>query len=328
MTIYGSDVSHYDDPDTRSMFSAGIMFQTHKAGGDVNDAELGTWWGLARNYRDKALLGAYWVLYPGNPVADANEFVARLDQQCSGWRDGPFILQADCEIWSGQSNTLPPISQVNAFCDRLVQLCPKLRPIVYAPKWCYGDKVSALKYPLWASQYVTGTAGFKGLYPGDSSSKWAAYGGKTPAILQYSSSATIGDQTTCDANAFRGTLAQLTALLAPGWTENIVALDATDAKTLLTTDGIITTPSNASDKTTNSYRSAADSLQNIEYHVRATEAAVSALAAQMDLSIDPDDIAAIVAGVLAGLSPEAIAAAIPDDLAVQVADELAKRLAA
>ncbi|RKN38443.1 hypothetical protein [Micromonospora endolithica] len=42
---------------------------------------------------------------------------------------------------------------------------------------------------------------------------------------------------------------------------------------------------------------------------------------------DPVDEDAIVAGVLAGLSPERIAAAIPTDMARQVADELAARLA-
>ena len=37
MTIFGSDVSHYDATDTRAMFSEGIVFQTHKAGGDAPD---------------------------------------------------------------------------------------------------------------------------------------------------------------------------------------------------------------------------------------------------------------------------------------------------
>ena len=43
---------------------------------------------------------------------------------------------------------------------------------------------------------------------------------------------------------------------------------------------------------------------------------------------DQVDEHAVIAGVLAGLSPEAIAAAIPADLAQRVADELAARLAA
>jgi hypothetical protein len=88
---------------------------------------------------------------------------------------------------------------------------------VYAPKWCYGDALVGLSWPLWASSYVSGTGGFRALYPGDDSTRWAAYSGQTPAILQYSSSATIGGQTTSDANAYRGTLQELTTLVAPGW---------------------------------------------------------------------------------------------------------------
>ena len=59
MTIFGSDISHYDAPDTRPMLDDGIVFQTHKAGGDKDDAELGSWWGYVRNERHRALLGAY-----------------------------------------------------------------------------------------------------------------------------------------------------------------------------------------------------------------------------------------------------------------------------
>jgi hypothetical protein len=216
MTIYGSDVSHYDAADTRAMFSDGIVFQTHKAGGDSNDAELASWWNYVKGHRDRVMLGAYWVLYPGNPSSRADSFLARLDSQCPGWRDGPFILQADCEKWNNDVSTVPPVSEVNAFCDRLAAKMPKLKPIGYLPDWVYGD-ISGFRYPLWSSKYVTGSGGYRSLYPGDSAKQWAAYGGKSPSVLQYTSSATIGGQTTCDANAFRGTLADLTELLAPGW---------------------------------------------------------------------------------------------------------------
>lgn len=219
MTIFGSDVSHFDKPDTRAMFAQGIVFQAHKAGGDANDAELNDWWNLVKGYRDTVLLGAYWVLYPGTPSARADSFISRLDAQCPGWRDGPFILQADCEKWNDKASTVPSIGEINAFCDRLADRFPKLNPIVYAPKWVYGDKVAALRYPLWASAYVDGAGSPAHLYPGDSSSRWNAYGGREPSILQFTSSANIGGQSTCDANAFRGTLDELVALLSPGWTK-------------------------------------------------------------------------------------------------------------
>lgn len=218
MTVYGVDLSHFDAPDARAMFGDGISFMTHKAGGDSNDPELGAWWNYVEGYRSpSALLGAYWVLYPGSPVARADQFVARLDSQCPGWRDGPFILQADCEIWGGNSDTAPSITEINAFCDRLAERLPKLNPIAYAPDWVYGGKVSALRYPIWASSYVSGSGGYRDLYPGDGARQWDPYGGRGPSILQYSSSTTIGGQSTCDADAFRGTLKQLTQLLAPGW---------------------------------------------------------------------------------------------------------------
>jgi hypothetical protein len=224
MTIFGWDVSHYDaTPNVDRLIAEGFSFMTHKAGGDANDAELASWWAAVKPKRGRLLLGAYWVLYPGSPAAKADAFLARLDSQCPGWRDGPFILQVDCEKWNGNSATVPPKSDIKAFCNRLVSRMPKLTPIVYGPNWVYGSTLTGLGYPLWASAYVTGSGTASGLYPGDTSSKWNAYSGQVPAILQFSSSATIAGQTTCDANAFRGTLAELTALLAPGWVENPMA---------------------------------------------------------------------------------------------------------
>lgn len=237
MTIFGWDMSHYDQSSIGNAISQGIKFITHKAGGDATDAELDDWWNSVKNLgQDKCLLGAYWVLLPGSPAARADSFIARLDAACSGWRNRPFILQVDCEEWNSDPSTVPSKSDIKAFCDRLVAKMPKLRPIVYAPKWVYGNSLSGLGYPLWASQYVTGSGGFQSLYPGDGSSKWNSYSGNIPLVLQYSSSANIGGQTTCDANAFRGTLQELTALLAPGWSEADMPLTNDDVKTILSYD--------------------------------------------------------------------------------------------
>jgi hypothetical protein len=228
MTIHGWDMSHFDAVSIGSAVSEGISFVTHKAGGDKRDDEFGAWWNGVKNipdpYWDEAtqsvkglLKGAYWVLYPGRPVGRANDFIADLDARAPGWRDGPFILQVDCEKWNNDPSTVPSPTDIGAFCDRLMTLAPKLQPIGYVPEWVYGDTLTGLRCPLWASRYVTGSGSFRSLYPGDSSGKWSAYSGQTPAILQYTSSATIGGQTTCDANAFRGTMVELMALLTPGW---------------------------------------------------------------------------------------------------------------
>lgn len=308
MTIFGSDVSHYDAPDARKMFDDGIVFQTHKAGGDSNDAELGQWWTYARGYRDRVMLGAYWVLRPdrwASAVADADRFIARLDSQCSGWRDLPFILQADCEKWGGNAATVPTVTEVNAFCDRLATRAPQLHPIAYMPDWVYGD-LSRLRYPLWSSKYVAGSGGYRSLYPGDSSAKWASYGGKSPAVLQYSSSATIGGQTTCDANAFRGTLDQLKALLAPGFTatKEIDMADANDIMAFLEYDRKV--------------------LSNIQV-------ALNNIGAKVDA--DPIDEQYVASLVLAGLGRSALTdamlgalKALPKEVADQVLADLGQRL--
>lgn len=225
MTIYGWDLSHFDLPSIGDAVDEGFSFFTHKAGGDANDAEIATWWKSVKTIpTSKALLGAYWVLYPGHGSGAGDDFVARLDATCPGWRDRPFILQLDCEEWSSNPATVPSKAEIKACADRLHVLMPKLKPIVYAPEWVYGDKLTGLGYPLWASHYVTGSGAASKLYPGDSSSRWDPYSGQTPAVLQFTSSATIAGQTTCDANAYRGTLAELTALVAPGWKEPDVEL--------------------------------------------------------------------------------------------------------
>lgn len=221
MTIFGWDMSHYDDPDPRSAVAEGYVFLTHKAGGDGNDLELAAWWAKVKDYGPEALLGAYWVLYPGTPASRADAFLARLDAVCPGWRqrDG-FILQVDCEKWSNDPGTMPGVADIKAFCDRLTDRTDLVyRPVVYAPEWTYGERLKGLGYPLWASSYVPGAGTGSALYAkagGDDSPRWAAYSARIPVILQFSSSATVAGQATCDVNAYRGTLAQLKELVSPG----------------------------------------------------------------------------------------------------------------
>jgi hypothetical protein len=311
--IYGWDLSHYDLETIGDAIAEGFSFFTHKAGGDANDPEIAAWWRAVKGISpDKALLGAYWVLYPGNASAKADAFLARLDATCPGWRSRPFILQVDCEKWNNDSGTMPSKADIKAFCDRLVAKMPKLRPIVYAPEWVYGNKLTGLGYPLWASSYVGGSGAASKLYPGDKSSKWGAYSGQTPAILQFTSSATIAGQTTSDANAYRGTLAQLTALVAPGWDIDM-PITATDVKTLAETDNVIDGPSMATSvkNGTNKKWTLGGFLRDGANYFRVIDAKLTTLTALVSkLTGDPVDEDAIVAGLLAGLTPDRLGAAI------------------
>ena len=195
---------------------------THKAGGDALDPELGTWWSYVRSYDSQTLLGAYWVLYPGSPAARATAFLAQLDAKCPGWRDrDAFILQADCEEWNGDPDTKPGKADISAFCNALVSATGgKYRPIVYASQGQYQDSLTGVGFPLWNARYPYSVAeSFTSAYAragGDNGKGWTSYSGQTPAIWQYTSNATIGGQSSSDANAFRGTIDQLKTLLTPG----------------------------------------------------------------------------------------------------------------
>jgi hypothetical protein len=339
MTIFGWDMSHFDAPSIGNALAEGIVFVTHKAGGDATDAELPAWWAGVRGLDPaKVLLGAYWVLYPGNPTARADAFLARLDAACPGWRDRPFLLQADCEKWNSNPATVPSRAEIKAFCDRLVAKCPKLQPIVYAPKWVYAEGLAGLPYPLWASSYVTGSGPFKALYPGDSNSRWGAYSGQTPAILQYTSSATIGGQTTCDANAFRGTKDQLEALVAPGWSimADLTPQNLTDIANKVR-DVLLATEVPFPYDEANPKRKLVDvwrytpSKDVIDAQLRPDFAGIlEAVAAQPSVDVAALG-ASITAGVLAALTPEVIAS-LPTDFVAKIVtavlDGLSARLAA
>jgi GH25 family lysozyme M1 (1,4-beta-N-acetylmuramidase) len=220
MTVFGWDASHYDwdrgSMDLAAAKAGGITFATHKIGEGwgYTDTRFDDFYAKAQR-AGIPLLGAYYVLRPGDEVAQADRFLVLLDAKAPGWRDEPFILQADCESWGTSPEPSP--AEVKAFCARLAARAPGFRPVVYAPKWVYGDRLAGLGYPLWASSYGTNPAGdYRALYPGDTSGRWAAYSGQVPTILQYGSQARIAGQGSCDANAYRGTIDELKALVAPG----------------------------------------------------------------------------------------------------------------
>lgn len=227
MTIFGWDMSNWDNPSIGNAVGEGFAFITHKAGGDTRDGdqELGAWWRSVKGTDPaKTLLGTYWVprpdMYP-NAASEPGRWLAMLDANCPGWRDRPHMLQIDAERWPAGDQTKPSKAYIQSIASRLRGLMPKLVPIVYASAGQYGNSLTGLGLPLWNANYpssMTGAA--SAIYAhvgGDSGPGWRVYSGQTPAIWQFTSSATIAGQTTCDANAYRGTLTQLTALVAPGW---------------------------------------------------------------------------------------------------------------
>jgi hypothetical protein len=85
-------------------------------------------------------------------------------------------------------------------------------------------------------------------------------------------------------------------------------VDTADVKQIWTTDGIVATPSNASDFKTNPKRTPGEALTNIEYHVRALEAALAAQGKVLTQlatrdTVDEQALAAALAPLIAALLP-------------------------
>ncbi|BEL07816.1 hypothetical protein Q0Z83_060070 [Actinoplanes sichuanensis] len=123
---------------------------------------------------------------------------------------------------------------------------------------------------------------------------------------------------------FRRYLTEIGLLEAP-----VTPADVAD---IWTTDGIIPAPANAASAATNTHWTPGSFLKDSSELGRSNaqalarvEAGLAAILAKV--SGDLVDEQQIVTGVLAGLDPAAIAAAIPAELAEQVANELAARLA-
>jgi hypothetical protein len=217
VTLFGWDASSYDGlisaTTAARAHSEGIVFATHRVlrQNDAVDPYAGH--NLAA-FRDGGIpfIGPYGVV-SGDGVADADRLLSQVHAVAPWWFSFPGrFAQVDMEKWP----TDPVPASVGIAMARRLRAQAGCQVVLYGSHGQYGDQLAGWDGPLWNARYATTATGpFKTLYPGDNAAGWAAYSGKVPAILQYTSSATIAGVTTCDANAFRGTLDQLRALLAP-----------------------------------------------------------------------------------------------------------------
>lgn len=220
--IFGWDASDFDhDRGMRAHHitnaaNEGIVFFTHKV---TEKAGSGQWIHTRSGEklaaaRDAGIpfLGAYIVPRTGISVSAQVDFaLQQSDQRFGWWKDFPgWFWQVDLEKWSYDA---VPVSVGVEMCNQLVSRTNK--PVVlYAPRWAYGNTIpEPWSRKIWNSHYVSGSGNFKNLYPGSSYAGWNDMSGHRPVILQYSASATIGGQSTCDANAFEGTALEFAQML-------------------------------------------------------------------------------------------------------------------
>lgn len=230
MTLFGWDTSHFDGPLSRAVMDTarreGITFITAKIAEGLADTEGAQDDNALRNARDSGIpfIGGYLIPRTNaTPAAQVARWLQLADAGEPWWRSFPgWFWQVDLELWPYDS--VPPA--VGIECAQRLRQVTGRQVILYASRGQYGDGLVAWDGPLWNADYRASP-----FYPGDNwvaadkgvPAGWAPYSGKVPAILQYTSSATIAGLTTCDANAFRGTAAEFAAMIGGS-----VALEDTD----------------------------------------------------------------------------------------------------
>lgn len=233
MTLFGWDASHFDGPLSRPILdrarAEGIDFFTHKIGEGLADTE-GTLDDTAlAAARDAGVpfIGGY--LIPRSNATPAAQVARWLQLAETGepwWRSFPgWFWQVDLERWSYDNVA----ASQGITCAQLLRAATGRCVVLYASRGQYGDSLTGWDGPLWNADYRAGPG-----YPGDgwvaadkgAAAGWAPYSGKAPAILQYTSSATIAGLSTCDKNAYRGSLDDFRTMIGGKTAMGILDSDA------------------------------------------------------------------------------------------------------
>jgi GH25 family lysozyme M1 (1,4-beta-N-acetylmuramidase) len=151
--------------------------------------------------------GGYLFLEAGHGAGQADFFHAAAGDMAG------FAIAVDVEPAPGSE---PTEADAHACVARLRELYPSHPVIGYIPQWYWGTRSTRFVDVLWASNYVTGTGRPATLYAKVTPRQWAPYGGRAPALLQFTNAAIVpGVAGTVDCSAFRGTAAQLRDRLLP-----------------------------------------------------------------------------------------------------------------
>lgn len=221
MTIFGIDISNNNGPniDLAQVKAEGFDFVFAKVSEGSYFVDS-TWPGYCDAALANGLLvaGYHYVRGDCDIDAQADLFVANLGAGV------PAMF--DFEANSGDMSTFW------ALCNAINARGVPLR-LSYIPHW-YAQQIGSpdlSQVPgLIQSSYVAGTGYAADLYPGDTSPFWDGFDGKNVDILQFTDAAQVAGYTV-DANAFRGSVADLSRLLGSDQATTSGALMAlTDAQ--------------------------------------------------------------------------------------------------
>jgi len=199
--IYGPDVSHYQGAiDLRRARAEGMDFLIAKIsqGAGMRDSR----WPRNRDEGRAAglLVAGYHYVTTEDPGAQA--------RNCAGWLgDKSVPVALDHERGGGNINQLrATLAAFRAAGMRVV--------LTYCPPFYWteiGRPALTGLPPLWKARYYTTGGSPQQLYAKTPAAFWDAYGGMTPVMLQFTDGATVAGMRV-DANAFRGSRAELAAL--------------------------------------------------------------------------------------------------------------------
>ena len=108
------------------------------------------------------------------------------------------------------SNTKPSMADAEAFIDEYRKLGGTVH-LLYFPHWYWQELGSPALTPFISRTMHLVSSDYTAY--SDTGPGWAAYGGMTPAVWQYTSGATFSGHNPVDMNAYKGTIAQFKALV-------------------------------------------------------------------------------------------------------------------
>lgn len=193
MTFFGHDVSSYNPGYQPSANEFVVVKATEGAHTKDSDWDAMS----ARVKRAGAILVAYHFLHSDSSAQAQADLTASVVP-----RGVPIMVDVETE-----GGSRPSVATCAAYVDAC-RAHGLLVRLVYFPKWYWQSVGSPSLQPLIDRKLGLVSSAYPGGsgYGGDSGSGWNGYGGMTPVIWQYS-------DTPLDEDAFRGTRAQLLALL-------------------------------------------------------------------------------------------------------------------
>jgi GH25 family lysozyme M1 (1,4-beta-N-acetylmuramidase) len=209
-TIFGIDISHHQGGafPFKRCYVDGIRFAYLKAteGTTFRDPRFRE--NLRASRAANLFVAAYHYMSSSNPAAQARNCAQHI-----GDTRVPVIIDLEP---SGASK--PTLGQAREFAAALKARGYRVT-MLYFPPW-YWEQVGrpnlSDSWPTIASRYgQDNMAHYRVLYPGDQSSRWAAYGARTPTILQYGQRGRVAGVAPLDVNAYRGKLTDLARWFQP-----------------------------------------------------------------------------------------------------------------